>query len=133
MKFGTHNSSWLDSPDTAEAFEAARRESCGKAKHPEPGQQQCPGCRCRDGSRGCGKTNGKLAVFRPCYARCKGRRREEVEIFGWLQEARKERIGKSSPRDGIPKPMHGQLRRLDPDQVVYREELVSRYGSPGRL
>jgi len=71
--------------------------------------------------------------LRPCYARCKGWRREEFEILRWLGEIRKERIGKGASRDGIAKSMHGELRGFEPDQVVDRERLVPRDGSPGRL
>ena len=32
MKFGIHNSSWVDSPDPAEAFEAAKGETRDRAQ-----------------------------------------------------------------------------------------------------
>src|SRR5215813_8428415 len=107
--------------------------SCGERSDSESDQQQCQGCRMGQRGRGGRKLDGKLAVFGPSHARGKRRRREELEMRGRLQGGRKERIGERSAREGIAESVLGELRRLEPDQIVYGERLVPRDGSPRRL
>src|SRR2546430_17053223 len=65
MKFGIHNSSWLDRPDPADAFEAVKGKAQGGGDHGFVGAPDEPGPEGRAGLGGVGAAPGPIPLAPP--------------------------------------------------------------------